>query len=209
MKRIPEERIFTHSGREIWPADIRAGEVDIRDVAWSLSNQCRWTGHTRKFYSIAQHSVRVMKVIKQAGHNSACQLRGLIHDAWEAFGGDLNRPLKHNKKMKAYRDFDFAGSQIINYEFNLCPHQEQSAVVKNADDSVLRQEAMELMPEACYAAVSHLGDFQVNWESPHGHKVSYFRFLYHFYRLQLEMSGETGVLLYAKAIFRCFRGTGR
>lgn len=60
---------------------------DIVAVAKSLSKLCRFTGHTKHFYSVAQHSVMVSQL-------SSFGLEGLLHDAAEMVMQDLSSPLK-------------------------------------------------------------------------------------------------------------------
>ena len=49
----------TYTGRQFWPIDPRANEVHIEDIAHALSMMCRYNGHCRTFYSVAEHSVLV------------------------------------------------------------------------------------------------------------------------------------------------------
>ena len=78
-----------YTGEKFWPLDPKPEEVDIKDIAHSLAFQCRFNGHTNTFYSIAQHSVLVSKIVppEQA-------LAGLFHDASETYTGDVISPLK-------------------------------------------------------------------------------------------------------------------
>jgi 5'-deoxynucleotidase YfbR-like HD superfamily hydrolase len=85
---------LTYTGRTFWPMDPRPDEVSILDIAQALSHQCRFSGHTREFYSVAEHSVRVSQIVP-APH----QLWALLHDAAEAYLLDWPRPLKQNGLM--------------------------------------------------------------------------------------------------------------
>lgn len=66
----------TYTGRRFWPLDPVAGDIEIMDIAHALSNQCRYAGHTRFHYSVAQHSVQVSENVAPEH-----ALWGLLHDA--------------------------------------------------------------------------------------------------------------------------------
>jgi hypothetical protein len=82
MKRT----IYTYSGRLIDVLDPRPADIAPEDIAHALACTCRFNGHSREFYSVAQHSILVAEI---CGHPW-----GLLHDAAEAYMGDIVRPLK-------------------------------------------------------------------------------------------------------------------
>lgn len=133
----PSGWIQLYSGRKFYPMDPKVEDIDIEDIAHSLSNMCRFTGHCRSFYSVAQHSVLVSYLV--GGH----ALYGLLHDASEAYMVDMPRPIKRLKEMQPFRDMEHKVMQAICKRFNL-PEQEP-AVVKEADTKMLATEARDLM----------------------------------------------------------------
>lgn len=66
-----------------------ASMVSIKDIAQSLANQCRFNGHTVRFYSVAEHCLYVSRAVPRP-----FALQALLHDAAEAYVGDMVRPLK-------------------------------------------------------------------------------------------------------------------
>src|SRR6185295_13075391 len=70
------------------------GPFRIRDIAHSLSYTARFRGHTRFFYSVAQHSLMVSWMLEVRGQSEYVQLCGLLHDAHEAYTGDVPTPLE-------------------------------------------------------------------------------------------------------------------
>lgn len=81
--------IQTYSGRRFRPMAPRVEDVDIEDIAQALSNLCRFNGHCRSFYSVAQHSILVSELVPPDAAKAA-----LLHDAAEAYFGDITRPVK-------------------------------------------------------------------------------------------------------------------
>lgn len=87
------DAIQTYNGKEVNPFDFKPENVDIDDIAHALSNQCRFSGHTRHFYSVAQHSVLASIVAEVDGDMSLAKTM-LMHDAAEAYLLDIPRPIK-------------------------------------------------------------------------------------------------------------------
>ena len=130
--------IQCHSGRPFWPLDPRPEDVDINDIAWALSHICRFTGHTKTFYSVAEHSIRV---------SFACDPKdavwAIVHDASEAYLCDLPRPLKILPAFEPYRRAEAAVMRAICQRYDLSV--EMPASVHVADMRLLATEARDLM----------------------------------------------------------------
>ncbi len=93
--------IQTYTGKAFDLLDPKPEQVDVRDIAHALSLLCRFTGHCERFYSVAQHSCMVARIARdlwRAEHDAECPrpvlLRALLHDAAEAYVGDVSTPLK-------------------------------------------------------------------------------------------------------------------
>jgi hypothetical protein len=97
--------LFT--GTRYWPEDPRPQDIDVRDIAHSLARINRWNGHTHTEFSVAQHSVLVCSLLPDE-----LQLFGLMHDAGEAFLGDIITPVK--RLFRAfYEEFEEATMRAV------------------------------------------------------------------------------------------------
>jgi 5'-nucleotidase len=92
---MKKEDIFiqTYSGKMFNIFDFGEDDIDIVDIAHSLSLICRFNGHCKEFVSVAQHSVLASKKMEQIG--CVLSLFGLLHDSSEAYLGDIITPLKN------------------------------------------------------------------------------------------------------------------
>jgi hypothetical protein len=78
-----------HSG-QVFDFDVMdLGTITIEDIAHALSNICRFGGHSKFHYSVAQHSILVANLLP-----THLKLEGLLHDAHEAFVGDIVTDVK-------------------------------------------------------------------------------------------------------------------
>ncbi|HEV7236976.1 MAG TPA: hypothetical protein VGN15_12380, partial [Ktedonobacteraceae bacterium] len=135
--------IKTYTGIHVYPLDARVEEIDLEDIAHALSNLCRYTGHTSKFYSVGEHSVRVSEYLE--GMSSMATARvGLLHDATEAYLNDIARPIKHSPGFgPAYRTAEQRLYEVIAQKFDL--PKKLPEVVHHADDTLLVTEMRDLM----------------------------------------------------------------
>ena len=130
--------IQTFTGGKFYPTDPQVDDVKIRDIAHALSNQCRFAGHTRKFYSIAQHCYLVSQVCDPAD-----ALDGLLHDAAEAYMCDMPRPIKYSPGLEGFKELEKKIEAVIQKKFDLGPEPQS---VKDADRRLLYTERRDLLP---------------------------------------------------------------
>ena len=139
----------TWSGVKFYPFDPRPEEINLTDIAEHLAKTCRFGGAVRDFYSVAQHSVIVSveaeHLILLAGADAelarAVARCGLLHDAAEAYIGDMVRPLKLG--MPEYRAVEHRIEAAITTRFGLL--DPMPAVIKRADNAALMTERRDLL----------------------------------------------------------------
>lgn len=126
----------TYTGRQFWPLDPRPEEIYIEDIAHALSNLCRYAGHCKQFYSVAEHSVLVSMVCPT--------LTALLHDATEAYIVDLPRPFKNY--LNEYNNAEQKIWIAVVKRFNLPLEIPQEVHI--ADNSVLLAEKEQIMEKS-------------------------------------------------------------
>lgn len=126
-----------YSGAAFYPLDPRPDEIDIVDIAHALSMQCRYAGHVKYFYSVAEHSVLVARACSPGN-----RLWGLLHDASEAYLSDIVRPLK--SALPEYKVIEDRVMQCVAQRFGLSWPMPQE--VKELDYRVVGNERILLSP---------------------------------------------------------------
>jgi hypothetical protein len=162
--------ILTRSGRKFDLANPAADMVDPTDIAHSLSMQCRFNGHTRHYYSVAQHCYLVSDLVP-----AEYRLEALLHDATEAYVGDLVRPLKEGmREFYECQNLESLYDQVerrvwiaICQRFDLDPILPDC--VKHADLVALATEKRDLMPEhpepwPCLSGIEPIPQFIDPWQ---------------------------------------------
>ncbi len=148
------EWMQTFTGRAFYPMSPLAEDIDPVDIAHALSLICRYGGHVSRFYSVAEHCVLMSYAV--APENA---LWALLHDATEAYMGDMIRPLK--QMMPAYRRAEDRLSDIIADRFGISRIYPDE--VKRADLRILHDEVNALMadPPQSWGSLDDIGPLGV------------------------------------------------
>ncbi|WP_312921087.1 phosphohydrolase [Stutzerimonas nitrititolerans] len=144
--------ILTRTGRRFDLLAPCPSQVFVLDIAHALAHLCRFNGHTSRHYSVAQHSLFVADIVPPEH-----RLAALLHDATEAYVGDMVRPLK--QVMPEYQKIEQRIWLAICERFDIAP--ELPACVHEADMIALATERAQLMPHhpaewECLAGITPL-----------------------------------------------------
>ncbi|TCS35826.1 hypothetical protein EDC30_109125 [Paucimonas lemoignei] len=134
--------ILTYSGQYVDLREPNPETIQIVDIAHALSQINRFGGHTRNFYSVAQHSVLVSHIVPREH-----RLAALLHDAAEAYLGDIVMPLKRMAFNLEYRDMEDLLLEVILERFGIVHSDYQAArdAIRQADLVMLATERRDLM----------------------------------------------------------------
>ena len=135
---------MTYSGIVFRPLEPEPNMIVIEDIAHALANSCRYTGHVKRFYSVAQHSVHTASLLEIFG-SKELEFWALMHDASEAYLSDLARPIKQQPELgDVYRACEERLMYAVAERFGL--EMPMPKEVHWADDVLLRAEQRDLMP---------------------------------------------------------------
>lgn len=138
--------IQTISGGAVDLDNPKPEQIRIRDIAWSLSNINRWTGHTTRPFSVAEHSVVVAQLVvamAPKGDEFRSHVRAaLMHDAHEAYTGDISSPLK--TLLPQLKQIQLNIQDAIDQRFGLL---KTSELVHLADGMSLALERAQILGE--------------------------------------------------------------
>ena len=136
MAEYEENFIETFSGNKFHYLEPSFDEIHIEDIAHALSLKCRFSGHCREFYSVAEPSIRVAQLVPLE-----LRLEALLHDAAEAYMPDVPRPIKNKFALRKFEDVIL---RVIFDKYAI--RTRNSSIVKWADDVLIATEARDLMP---------------------------------------------------------------
>lgn len=120
--QLPPSSLVCMYDREIDLTDLASWEPSLADIVRGLSQINRFNGQTMRPYSVAAHSVKCLHVLSS---NHDCTdpeilLAMLLHDAAEAYIGDIIRPIKQSICLEVYPLEEAVMLKIYNY-FGITP----------------------------------------------------------------------------------------
>lgn len=121
-------------------------DINIVDIAHALSQITRFGGHCKNPYTVAQHSLTVAAALEKDGFSKEICLTGLMHDAHEAYIGDITTPFKRfiqHKTGVPFSNLEAGIKQAISKRFGIDIIFLPKAVIRY-DEAILRTEAESL-----------------------------------------------------------------
>lgn len=148
--------IQTHSGVAFNPDRAEPHDVRVEDIAHALSHICRFNGHTKHFYSVAQHCVMATEMFWELNlgpvplesfteSNLDVLMAVLLHDAHEAYTGDCPRPLTRYRTDEAKIVDEHLQRIIFEAVGARLPTPLEKAAIKRIDDIMLATEKRDLL----------------------------------------------------------------
>jgi uncharacterized protein len=128
----------TYTGRKVSLTNPKVEDIVPEDIAHALAHICRFNGQIREHYSVAQHSMEVAKHVAPR-----LRLEAILHDAAEAYIGDMISPLKN--LVPGFRDIEYRFEKIIAEKFNILLDNMRHPVIKLVDRGMMLSEARALM----------------------------------------------------------------
>lgn len=160
LKRI-DTWVLTYTGKSFFPFAPSQDAVVFEDIAHALSNKCRFSGATKKFYSVAEHSILVAQLVPME-----FALEALLHDAAETYLGDFPGPLKEHFPLYEQIEFDILAT--VYKRFGIKPSPESRAAIRKADMDVLELERVQAtnVTELPWKGGDLPEEMRINFHSP-------------------------------------------
>lgn len=139
LQKIQEPWIQTFTGQKFRIDDPKQETINIEDIAHALSMICRYAGHSKFFYSVAQHCYLASFLCPDH-----LRLAVLLHDAAEAYLGDVTKPLKYYFGGK-YIHMEVKIQNAINFKYGVSLTEQDILKIKMADLQMLKLEAQNVL----------------------------------------------------------------
>lgn len=150
--------LLTVSGQRVSLLNPKPEQINLRDISHALGQMVRFNGHTKRMYTVAEHSVLVSWLLGELQHDARLQMLGLFHDAAEAYIGDVPTPVKWAMDAPgvgfgpyvgtgAFREIERRLDAAINTRFKLAYTPGDHTIIKAADTIALSMEARDLLPD--------------------------------------------------------------
>lgn len=144
-----KNKIITYMKIDTDPFLPKQSEIDIRDIAHSLSLICRANGHISHFYSVGQHCLNCEREAHIRGYSDVVRLYCLLHDATECYISDLTRPVK--RRLPLYIEAENRLAQVIYLALTgRVPAESELKAVNEIDDCLLYHEFIALAGEKMF-----------------------------------------------------------
>ena len=172
--------LHTYSGKTLSFIDPQPDDIDIKDISHHLGRICRFNGACQPFYSVAQHSIFVSDQV-----DAPIQLSALLHDAGEAYYGDMSTPFKEAMQECVGSRWDIILARIDNVimmKFNLKYRWHKD--IKIAD-------RLALATEIRYLTSWNLAHMAITLPTPHGkplRPMEPLSAIHDFYQTYLELT---------------------
>lgn len=177
----------TFTGRRLNPMDLQPEDIDIRDIAHHLACINRWCGALKEPISVAQHSVHVAWLCRDTG----LEMEALLHDATEAYLGDVTKWVKSHASMEFYRQAEDKAHRVICSTFKVDPRIPD--IVEHADRMMINIEGAFGFPEwrsmPGFPVPTPLNLYDVNLTRAWHWSVAESIFLNHFKTFKLLRAG--------------------
>ena len=139
--------IQSASGSYLDLHNLKPEDIQVTDIAHHLSHLCRFGGATFEFYSVAEHSIHVARIVNTMLGRPDLAMAALMHDASEAYLGDVRTPMKHMPEMAPYLKLEAEVQEVIHQHFGIPPlNEDDHNIIKQADLIMLATERRWFMP---------------------------------------------------------------